>query len=115
MIHRQIDNSINNWKFGLILGLTGLFGYTAYSASKFALRGFAEALQMEVKPFNISVTIAFAPDTDTPCLAEENKMKPIETKLISDTAGISQPDKVAQAIFEDTLVRTSISIILSLE
>lgn len=29
-------------------GQVGLFGYTAYSASKFALRGFAESLQMEV-------------------------------------------------------------------
>lgn len=29
-------------------GQIGLFGYTAYSASKFALRGLAEALQMEV-------------------------------------------------------------------
>ena len=29
-------------------GQIGLFGFTAYSASKFALRGFAEALQMEV-------------------------------------------------------------------
>lgn len=29
-------------------GQIGLFGFTAYSASKFALRGIAEALQMEV-------------------------------------------------------------------
>lgn len=29
-------------------GQIGLFGYTAYCSSKFALRGFAEALQMEV-------------------------------------------------------------------
>lgn len=29
-------------------GQLGLYGYTGYSASKFALRGFAEALQMEV-------------------------------------------------------------------
>ena len=29
-------------------GQLGLFGYTGYSASKFALRGLAEALQMEV-------------------------------------------------------------------
>lgn len=29
-------------------GQLGLFGYTAYSASKFALRGLAEALHMEV-------------------------------------------------------------------
>lgn len=29
-------------------GQLGLYGYTAYCASKFALRGLAEALQMEV-------------------------------------------------------------------
>lgn len=29
-------------------GQFGLFGYTAYSPSKFALRGLAESLQMEV-------------------------------------------------------------------
>jgi len=29
-------------------GQVGLFGYTGYSAAKFALRGLAEALQMEV-------------------------------------------------------------------
>ncbi len=29
-------------------GLLGVFGYSAYSASKFALRGLAETLQMEV-------------------------------------------------------------------
>lgn len=31
-------------------GQIGLFGYTAYSPSKFALRGLAESLQMEVSP-----------------------------------------------------------------
>jgi NAD(P)-dependent dehydrogenase (short-subunit alcohol dehydrogenase family) len=30
-------------------GQVGIFGYTAYSSSKFALRGLAEALQMEVR------------------------------------------------------------------
>lgn len=30
-------------------GQTGVFGYTAYCPTKFALRGFAETLQMEVK------------------------------------------------------------------
>ena len=29
-------------------GQLGLYGYTAYSASKYALRGLAESLQMEV-------------------------------------------------------------------
>lgn len=43
-----------------------IHGYTAYGASKWALRGLAEALQMEVKPFNILVSVSYPPDTDTP-------------------------------------------------
>ncbi|CAB4055115.1 KDSR [Lepeophtheirus salmonis] len=39
-----------------IAGVMGLYGFTAYSASKFALRGFAESLEMEVRPHGISVT-----------------------------------------------------------
>ena len=30
-----------------------IYGYTAYASSKWALRGIAEALQMELKPYNI--------------------------------------------------------------
>ncbi|NXW02754.1 KDSR reductase, partial [Fregetta grallaria] len=56
-------------------GQLGLFGYTAYSPTKFALRGLAEALQMEVKPYNIYITVAYPPDTDTPGFAEESKTK----------------------------------------
>ena len=48
-----------------------LYGYSAYSSSKFALRGLAEALQMEVKPYNILVNVSFPPDTDTPQLQGE--------------------------------------------
>jgi len=84
-------------------GLFGIYGYTAYGASKFALRGFAEALQMEVKPFNISVTLCFPPDTDTPCLQEENKVKPLETKLISEAAAVMKPEDVARSILNDTM------------
>lgn len=84
-------------------GQIGLFGYTAYSPTKFALRGLAESLQMEIKPYNIYVTLAYPPDTDTPLLAEENKMKPLETKLISETSGVSQPDHVAKIIVRDAV------------
>ena len=40
-----------------------LYGYTAYSSSKFALKGFTEVLQMEVKPHNIKVIVSYPPDT----------------------------------------------------
>ena len=48
----------------------GVYGYTAYSASKFALRGLAEALQHEVISDKIHVSLVFPPDTETPGLAE---------------------------------------------
>ena len=73
-------------------GSVGVFGYTAYSPTKFALRGFAESLQSEVRRDGISVSIAFPPDTDTPTLAEENRTKPKETFLISDATGLQQPE-----------------------
>lgn len=67
-------------------GLVGLYGYTAYSPSKFALRGLAESLRGELKPCGIKVSIVYPPDTDTPQLAAENKTKPPETKAITATA-----------------------------
>ena len=52
-------------------GQCAVYGYSAYSATKFALRGLAECLQMEVKPFNVLISVSFPPDTDTPQLQEE--------------------------------------------
>lgn len=60
-------------------GLSGVAGYTAYSASKFALRGFAESLHMELLPQGIAVTIINPPDVDTPMYQEENKVPTLNT------------------------------------
>ena len=68
-------------------GQVGIFGMSSYSASKFALRGLAEALRMECKPCGVTISLAFPPDTDTPMLAAENLVKPLETKEISGDAG----------------------------
>lgn len=78
-------------------GLVGLFGYTAYSPSKFALRGLAESLRAELKPAGITVTIVYPPDTDTPQLAGENRTKPPETKALTAAAGLWTADAVARA------------------
>lgn len=79
-------------------GQFGIFGFTAYTPSKFALRGFAEALFMEVKPYNVAVSVVFPPDTDTPGFENENKHKPEETHEISSSAGLFTPDQVATNI-----------------
>jgi len=83
-------------------GQLGVFGYTSYCATKFALKGFAESLQMELARDNIFVTVVYPPDTDTPGLIEENKTKPIETQLINETSGVSSAEDVARKIITST-------------
>ncbi|KAJ8497350.1 hypothetical protein OPV22_007902 [Ensete ventricosum] len=77
-------------------GQVGVYGYTAYSATKFGLRGLAEALQQEVIMDNIHVTLIFPPDTETPGLAQELKIRPEITNAIAASSGGMKADDVAQ-------------------
>jgi 3-dehydrosphinganine reductase len=81
-------------------GLIGLFGYTPYSPTKFALRGFAEALHAELRHQGIGISIAYPPDTDTPQLIEEEKTKPAETRMMTARAGVWSADAVAERILK---------------
>lgn len=79
-------------------GLVGVFGYTAYAASKFALRGFAEALRAELRPQGIGVSIVFPPDTDTPQLAAENQVRLPQTRAIASCTAVWSAEAVARHI-----------------
>jgi 3-dehydrosphinganine reductase len=79
-------------------GLAGLFGYSTYCPTKFALRGLAEGLRAELKPDGVAVSIVYPPDVDTPMLAEEEKTKPEETRAITATVPAWSADAVAAAI-----------------
>jgi 3-dehydrosphinganine reductase len=81
-------------------GLIGIYGYTAYSPSKFALRGLAESLRGELKPFRIGVSIVYPPDTDTPQLEAENRTKPPETRKITKTTKTWTAEAVAMEIIK---------------
>jgi len=81
-------------------GLAGLFGYSAYAPSKFALRGLAESLRAELKGSGVQVSVVYPPDTDTPQLAEENLTKPVETKALTAGAGLWTADDVARVTLE---------------
>ncbi|XP_054159593.1 3-ketodihydrosphingosine reductase-like [Oppia nitens] len=89
--------------FSSIAGIFGLYGFGAYSPTKFAIVGLAQVLAMELKSHNISVTVSYPPDTDTPGFANEQINKPIETKLISDSGGLYSPDIVAKHTLTDAL------------
>jgi short-subunit dehydrogenase len=83
-----------------IAGFLGVFGYTDYCASKFAVMGFSEALRSEVKPYDIRVSVLCPPDTDTPGLAAEEGTKPEETRMIAANAKVLQPEAVAKALIK---------------
>ena len=81
-----------------IAGFIGVYGYTAYGASKFAVSGFTDALRSELKASGIQVSIVFPPDTDTPQLTYESQYKPAVTKIVAGSASLMDPAVVAAEI-----------------
>ena len=51
---------------GSVLSTLSFIGYSAYSGSKYALRGFADALRSELKPLGVDVSLYFPGNMDTP-------------------------------------------------
>ncbi len=69
----------------------GRYGYSAYGATKYAVRGFTDVLRSELKPLGIKVSIAFPPDTDTPQLDYERGFQPPETRALAGIASLISP------------------------
>jgi 3-dehydrosphinganine reductase len=88
---------VNISSIGAVLGV---FGDTAYSASKFAVIGFSECLRAELKRFNINVSVLCPPDTDTPMMRNPDTAKPLETVAISGNAGLKSAEYVAAAMYK---------------
>lgn len=78
-----------------IAGFLGTYGYAAYGASKFAVRGFSDVIRAELKPRGIQVSVVFPPDTETPQLAYESQYKPAVTRILAGTAKHLSADQVA--------------------
>lgn len=81
-------------------GLMGMFGYTAYGTSKYALVGFAECLRSEVKRYHITVSVVCPPEVDTPLVEEEGKTIPPEARAVKRLAGCLSPLSVAGTIIK---------------
>jgi 3-dehydrosphinganine reductase len=80
----------------------GLFGYSSYGPSKFAVRALAESLRVELKSRGISVTLVCPGDTNTPQHTEELPMRPKVTRILAGNGHILAPEAVA-----DSLVRSA--------
>jgi len=81
-------------------GLLGVFGYTAYCATKYAVVGFSEALRREVAPYGVRVSVLCPPNTLTPGLEKENRIKPPEVLKAEETVKAVDPGVVARALLE---------------
>lgn len=83
-----------------VAGYVGLFGYTHYVPSKFAVTGLAECLRMEFKDYGIPVTIVYPPDTDTP-MHEREKLNTLpECTALSANAKVVSADSVATKLID---------------
>jgi 3-dehydrosphinganine reductase len=81
-----------------VAGYLGIYGYTGYSAAKYATMGFTEALRFEMLPLGVHVHVVCPPDTDTPALAHEKTLRPPETDVVAGNIKAIPPAKVAEAI-----------------
>lgn len=75
----------------------GLYGYSSYGPTKFAVKGLAESLSAELKSRNVSVTVAFPGDTDTPQLRAELPKRPAVTSKLAG-GGVMSAESVARGI-----------------
>lgn len=83
-----------------LAGLVGLFGYSAYAASKFAVAGFADCLRQEMLGHGIEVSVIFPPDMKTSMYREEQIFLPRESKAIAALASPMEPEEAAAAMLE---------------
>jgi 3-dehydrosphinganine reductase len=95
MMERRSGHIVN---FSSVAGFVGAFGYTAYSAAKFAVRGFSDALAQEMRPYGIHVSVVFPPNADTPGFHYENQYKPLETHRIEGAVKTLPPDGIARTV-----------------
>jgi 3-dehydrosphinganine reductase len=81
-----------------LVGMYGTFGYTAFSPSKFAVRGLLESLRDELTPHGVHVGYVCPPDVDTPHYAYEQPHLPAEYKAFANAMAVMPPEEVAGEI-----------------
>ncbi len=101
MIRRRSGYIVN---VSSVYGFLGGYGYSAYCASKFAVRGFSDALRAELKPLGIGVSIVFPQNTSTPQLEREVGLRSPIMKAM-DTTKVISAEEVAKAIVRGIIRR----------
>lgn len=83
-----------------VAGLVGAFGYSAYTPTKFAIRGLMEVLRPELKAYNITTSVVYPSDIQT----EVGQTSSNGDSSMSNQQPINA-DRIAQAIVRGILKR----------
>jgi 3-dehydrosphinganine reductase len=86
MIARRSGHIVN---FSSVAGLLGVYGYTAYGASKAAVKGFTSALRDEMRLHGVRVSLVYPADTKTPQLDYEKPLEPEITRILAGSKPIT--------------------------
>ena len=81
-----------------LAGLTPLYGYAGYSASKYGVVGLAEVLRLEGRPEGIRVSCVCPPEVDTPMVEKERRTMLPATQALKAVAGSIDVDTAAREI-----------------
>lgn len=85
--------------FSSLVGMHGIYGYSAYSPSKFAVRALSDSLRYELQPRGVRVSVVFPSDTQTPQLDfDKANQPPVLRYLTGDNVKVSSADEVAAAV-----------------
>jgi 3-dehydrosphinganine reductase len=79
-------------------GVLGVYGYSAYGPSKFAIRGLSDILRGELAEHGIGISVVFPPDTQTPQLEYETPFKPPVLVELDKSNKVLSAEAVANAI-----------------
>lgn len=72
-------------------------GYASYAPSKYAVKGLADGLRLELQRNHIQVGCIYPPNMDTACLKKENETKPAEGLFVEkNLETLYSPATIAQ-------------------
>ena len=81
-------------------GIIGLYGYSSYGPTKFAIRALSDSMRYELDEHGIRVSVVFPPDTQTPQLEYEQPFKPPLLVELEKGNKVLTADQVAEAIIK---------------
>lgn len=81
-----------------VAGLMGVFGYSAYCASKHAVAGLTASLRIELIHQNIGVHLVLPPEFDSPMVDGVNAYRSEENRAMAHTLPVLSADQVADEI-----------------